>query len=111
MKRRTYRQRDRTPRSMRPSYRYRTLDGLAMSTHDDLTRRIVVCDSAYLTGTGSLGSNRLSLLDVETEQRRHRSVADGNGLLHRAAALSEQARRVSDRDRTGRRQCRVFAER
>src|SRR5437868_791634 len=111
MKRRTDRERDRAPRSVSAGDRDRSLDGLAVATHDDLAWSIVVCHCAYLVRAGGFGSNRLPFLNAETEQRRHRAIADRNGLLHRAAAQPEQTRRIADGYGTRRRGPRVFTER
>ena len=49
--------------------------------------------------------------EIEAEDRRHRALADRNGLLHRLAADAQQPRRVLDRQRAGGAERGIFAER
>ena len=57
-----------------------------------------------------LRGDRPRRLDIETEQSSHRPLAERHGLLHRASAEFDEARRIGDRDRACCRQGRVFAE-
>src|SRR5215831_7290415 len=93
------------------SNRNRPLDCAAVPADHDLAWSIVVCHRAYFITTSGLGCDSVTLLDIEAEQRRHRSLPDPHSLLHCLAAQFEQTRPVPDRDRPRGRQRRIFAER
>ncbi len=81
-----------------------------MAADDDLPGRIVVGDGADLT-PGGLDGDLAGDVDVETEQCRHRPLADRHRLLHRLAAAFDEARRLGRGQRAGCRKGRVLAQR
>ena len=88
----------------------RALDGGAVARDDDLGRVVVVRRLADLPARG-LGGHRLGRGEVEPEESRHRPLADRNRLLHRLPAQAEEPRGIAETERTGRAECRIFAER
>ena len=85
-------------------------DGGAGTADDDLIRRVVVGDGADLVPGRFLG-DVVGRGAVDADERRHRALAHGHGLLHRPAAGLDEPGRVGEADRTGRRQGGIFAQR
>ena len=81
-----------------------------MTGHHDLPAAIVVggLDQFALRG---LGGDRRCLFEIDAEQCSHGADADRNRVLHGAAADAHEPHRVGKRQRTGRGQCGVFADR
>jgi hypothetical protein len=110
MKGRAHRQHDRAPRSALGGEFDRLPHRLGMAADDDLAGAVVVGDDANAVAGGARGDLARGV-DVETEERGHRALADRHRGLHRLAAPLDEAHRVGDREGAGRSMRRIFAER
>ena len=60
---------------------------------------------------GGFRGDRLGVIELDADERRHGADADRHRLLHGAAAYAQQPRRVGNRERLRGRERRIFAER
>ena len=85
------------------------LDRALVAREHDLAGIVVVGDGADFTLCRSIGQ-RLRLVDVGAEQRRHGADADGHGGLHRLPAQLQQARGVGQAESPGGAERGIFAK-
>ena len=110
MERRRHRQQHRAPHALGLGDLDRALDRRLVAGHHDLPAAIVV-GGLHQFALRGLGGDRRRLLEIDAEQRRHGAHADRHRPLHRAAADANEPHRIGDRQRTGRGQRGVFADR
>ena len=90
----------------------RALDRRLGAADHDLPGRVVVGGRADRTRLLRRGlGDRRRRLEIGAEQRRHGAFADRHRLLHGAPAPLQEPRGVAERQRAGRGQRRIFAER
>src|SRR3954470_4372384 len=109
VERRRHRQHDRAAGAALGGDGDGALDRLRVTAEHDLARGVVVRDRADLALRSGLGDLARSL-NLKTEERRHRALADRHRLLHRLAAALDEPRRVGHREGAGGGQRRIFAE-
>ena len=109
MKRRTDRQQDRTLGAFLLGDVHGPLDRGLMARHHNLPRVVVVrCLADF--ALCSLVSHSPGRLEIETQQRSHRTDAHWNRLLHRLPTQAQQSGSVRYRQRSGGRQRRVLTQ-
>ena len=105
-----HRQRHRAPDAVRLADLGHAVERQLVAGQHDLRRLVVVGDLADVALRGASATLRAGV-DADAEQRRHGTLADGNGRLHGLAAQFQQPRRVGEREGAGRGKRRIFAQR
>ena len=88
---------------------YRLLNALCRARNHCLSRAVEV-DRLHSAHGTRLGTDRDNSLIIESNDRRHRTLAHGYSLLHISAALVHEDDRIAEGQHARRNERRVFAE-